>query len=309
MSKAPEVCQQPHDPKNALVGVADSNHSFASRFDGGRVASRPRSTNTMSTKKNGSASKSQSTLSTFFGGDGNKKAEQHDDLEASDVEEATATKTKATTKKTAMTKKPSKATKEKETKKKKESAPKKTTKSKKKSKATTDEEGGEEEEEEDDGQEREEVSKQLKGLSKDDDEETDGAEDSEDVPMVDAPGSANVAATVNKKLSPDASHLPPISSIPAIFADLVSRCPQIKDVAEHLNGRPLRVATMCSGTESPLLALGLIGRSMKEQYGVGLDIEHVFSCEIEPFKQAYIERNFRPPILFRDVCELGDEQA
>ena len=26
---------------------------------------------------------------------------------------------------------------------------------------------------------------------------------------------------------------------------------------------------------------------------------HVFSCEIEPFKQAYIERNFAPPILFR----------
>ena len=37
--------------------------------------------------------------------------------------------------------------------------------------------------------------------------------------------------------------------------------------------------------------------------------EHVFSCEIEPFKQAYIERNFSPPILFRDVCELGDGYA
>lgn len=25
--------------------------------------------------------------------------------------------------------------------------------------------------------------------------------------------------------------------------------------------------------------------------------------------QATIERNFQPPILFRDVCELGDEEA
>jgi hypothetical protein len=66
---------------------------------------------------------------------------------------------------------------------------------------------------------------------------------------------------------------------------------------------------MCSGTESPLLALELIQKSIMEQHGLVLEIEHVFSCEIEPFKQAYIERNFHPPLLFRDVCELGDEEA
>jgi hypothetical protein len=38
-------------------------------------------------------------------------------------------------------------------------------------------------------------------------------------------------------------------------------------------------------------------------------VEHVFSCEIEPYKQAYIERNFAPPILFRDVRELGGAKA
>ena len=38
-------------------------------------------------------------------------------------------------------------------------------------------------------------------------------------------------------------------------------------------------------------------------------IQHIFSCEIEPFKQAYIERNFSPPILFRDIRELGNDQA
>ena len=35
----------------------------------------------------------------------------------------------------------------------------------------------------------------------------------------------------------------------------------------------------------------------------------MFSCEIEPFKQAYIERNFAPPILFRDIRELDEDQA
>ncbi|KAF9038468.1 hypothetical protein BJ165DRAFT_1352302 [Panaeolus papilionaceus] len=112
-----------------------------------------------------------------------------------------------------------------------------------------------------------------------------------------------------KAAAPDASDLPPINDIPAIFDDLVSHIPGIADVARDVSGRKLRVATMCSGTESPLLALELIQKSILEQHGINFDIEHVFSCEIEPFKQAYIERNFHPPILFRDVCELGQAEA
>ncbi|KAF9497116.1 hypothetical protein BDN71DRAFT_1445134 [Pleurotus eryngii] len=105
------------------------------------------------------------------------------------------------------------------------------------------------------------------------------------------------------------SKLPPISSIPLMFDDLVSHIPEIKDVAVQVAGRKLRVATMCSGTESPLLALEMITGSIREQYDVNVQIQHVFSCEIEPFKQAYIERNFQPPLLFRDVCELGEDEA
>ncbi|EOD10393.1 hypothetical protein EMIHUDRAFT_248363, partial [Emiliania huxleyi CCMP1516] len=69
------------------------------------------------------------------------------------------------------------------------------------------------------------------------------------------------------------------------------------------------LATMCSGTESPLLALDMICGALKAQSGQSIAVEHVFSCEIEPFKQAYIERNFAPPLLFRDIRELGDEEA
>lgn len=113
----------------------------------------------------------------------------------------------------------------------------------------------------------------------------------------------------SKNASPESSDLPPIHNIAAIFSDIVARTPEIKSVAEHLQSRSLRIATMCSGTESPLLALEMIRRSIEVQYGVNLGVEHVFSCEIEPFKQAYIERNFRPPILFRDVCELNRPTA
>jgi len=116
-------------------------------------------------------------------------------------------------------------------------------------------------------------------------------------------------AASSKNASSESSDLPPIHDIASIFSDMVARTPEMKSVAKRLRGRPLRVATMCSGTESPLLALGLIRRSIEAQYGVDLGIEHIFSCEIEPFKQAYIERNFQPPILFRDVCELGGQTA
>ncbi|KAJ7782010.1 hypothetical protein DFH07DRAFT_792303 [Mycena maculata] len=122
----------------------------------------------------------------------------------------------------------------------------------------------------------------------------------------DAPAAAS---KTDKVVSPDMSDLPPIHEIPAIFDDLVSRIPKIKDVAEHVSGRKLRVATMCSGTESPLLALELIQKAILDQHGLDFKVEHVFSCEIEPFKQAYIERNFHPPLLFRDVCELGNAKA
>lgn len=135
-------------------------------------------------------------------------------------------------------------------------------------------------------------------------------EDEEEEDDVDADVDASAKKTGRAAiLSPDESDLAPMNSIPAMFSDLVSRIPEIKDVAEHVNGRKLRVATMCSGTESPLLALELIQKSLLDQHQINFDIEHVFSCEIEPFKQAYIERNFHPPLLFRDVCELGDDEA
>lgn len=110
---------------------------------------------------------------------------------------------------------------------------------------------------------------------------------------------------------------------------------RLSDLAARLAGRPIRVATMCalccglpttsrttlqncsygiescrcSGTESPLLALDLICKAVEGRHGIPLKVEHIFSCEIEPFKQAYIERNFAPPLLFRDIRELDGDEA
>ncbi|GAA5939099.1 hypothetical protein JCM3775_003183 [Rhodotorula graminis] len=103
--------------------------------------------------------------------------------------------------------------------------------------------------------------------------------------------------------------LPPISNIHDIFDDVVRRnADALADLFTALD-RPLRVATMCSGTESPILALKMMLRSLEAQKGIKASVEHVFSAEIEPFKQAYIERNFHPPLLFRDVQELPNDKA
>ncbi|KAI9820425.1 MAG: hypothetical protein M1832_003758 [Thelocarpon impressellum] len=102
--------------------------------------------------------------------------------------------------------------------------------------------------------------------------------------------------------------LPPMHDIVDIFDDLTKNAVRLglKDAVEHLGSHKLRVATMCSGTESPILALDLIGESLQKLFGLKFRVDHQFSAEIVPYKQAYIERNFAPPLIFRDIRELID---
>ncbi|KAK5129398.1 hypothetical protein LTR08_003285 [Meristemomyces frigidus] len=103
-----------------------------------------------------------------------------------------------------------------------------------------------------------------------------------------------------------ALNLPPISDINDIFRDMTENAVRLGlgKALEHLSSRPLRIATMCSGTESPLLALQIVD-DVLIGFGLGtLNVKHVFSAEIVPYKQAYIERNFAPPMTFRDITEF-----
>ncbi|GAB7360989.1 hypothetical protein MBLNU230_g0972t1 [Neophaeotheca triangularis] len=100
--------------------------------------------------------------------------------------------------------------------------------------------------------------------------------------------------------------LPPLSDVREIFQDMTAKAlgNGLNDATKHLSGRSLRVATMCSGTESPLLALELIQSSLRTLEAGPLHFTHLFSAEIVPFKQAYIQRNFQPHLIFRDITEL-----
>ncbi|CBF70236.1 hypothetical protein AN6076.2 [Aspergillus nidulans FGSC A4] len=108
-----------------------------------------------------------------------------------------------------------------------------------------------------------------------------------------------------------AQHLPPLYKLSDIFKSLTERAIDLglDKVLTHLGNRRLRVATVCSGTESPLLALEMVKENLQKYFNRDLDFKHLFSAEIVPYKQAYIERNFRPRLLFRDVAELKDRVA
>ncbi|KAH0420484.1 hypothetical protein CcaCcLH18_13996 [Colletotrichum camelliae] len=76
-------------------------------------------------------------------------------------------------------------------------------------------------------------------------------------------------------------------------------------------GVAFTIGTMCSGTDAPIMALqeftdGLTALGL----GGTLRYEHVFSVEIEPFKQAFIDRNARPTgHIYRNVLDVGRPDA
>jgi len=87
---------------------------------------------------------------------------------------------------------------------------------------------------------------------------------------------------------------------------------------------PLKLGTACSGTDAPALALTLVQEQMKlrnllpdsncdRKVGPSandsdklLNVDHKFSCEVEPFKQAYLGRNF-DSTLYPDIGKLCDD--
>ena len=106
--------------------------------------------------------------------------------------------------------------------------------------------------------------------------------------------------------------LPPMHDFDEIFADLALRAYRrgFQNVSTHLNGRMLRIATMCSGTDCPIIAFRLVQKHMKSLSSKPLEFEHVFSAEIHPVAQAFIARNFPSlQIIFRDVREIAQSSG
>jgi hypothetical protein len=107
--------------------------------------------------------------------------------------------------------------------------------------------------------------------------------------------------------------LPPIDNVYDAFDHMMNRVmdnkdgvyPDLKQLADD-GGFTCNVVTMCSGTEAPIFSLRLIQNAFFHNTGFELfRFKHLFSVEIEPFKQGYIRRNTDAPV-FRDVRDFCD---
>ena len=74
--------------------------------------------------------------------------------------------------------------------------------------------------------------------------------------------------------------------------------------------RPLRLGTVCSGTDAPTMALEHVLQALTDRDGQSLSphakMDHVFSCENVPFKRSFIASTTKPPLLFNDVTEIAE---
>ena len=104
------------------------------------------------------------------------------------------------------------------------------------------------------------------------------------------------------------SGLPPLHEGLEIFEDLLRNL----NAHENVLGREplsINVATVCSGTDSPIFALNLMQEAARNLGQDFIHFSHKFACELEAFKQAFIRRNVDPPLIFRNVLELGARGA
>ena len=84
---------------------------------------------------------------------------------------------------------------------------------------------------------------------------------------------------------------------------------EVASIRQRWSASPLRIGTVCSGTDAPIQALenllSLLNANDATADGQELNIEHVFSCEYTKFKREFIVETSNPKLLFSDVTELS----
>ncbi|EXJ63867.1 hypothetical protein A1O7_00202 [Cladophialophora yegresii CBS 114405] len=104
----------------------------------------------------------------------------------------------------------------------------------------------------------------------------------------------------------------PLSDIRQIFSLITEHAVNegLLEASKVFGEQGIKVVTMCSGTEAPFVALDLIRKSLlSSEAREKFKYQHLGSAEIEPWKQAFILRNFHPPIIFRDVTDFENHAA
>ena len=72
----------------------------------------------------------------------------------------------------------------------------------------------------------------------------------------------------------------------------------------------LRVATACSGSDVCALTVEMILHELKDALNLtGLEVDHVWSCESEPFKRDFLESVMDVKAIYLDIRSLGCRSA
>mmetsp|Transcript_127383 Transcript_127383/g.220833 ORF Transcript_127383/g.220833 Transcript_127383/m.220833 type:complete len:2012 (-) Transcript_127383:196-6231(-) len=104
-------------------------------------------------------------------------------------------------------------------------------------------------------------------------------------------------------------------TLPDIVDHMLCKLPAVLSIEDGSipaifhHSKTLRIGTMCSGTDSPVLVARSLQRALDPR-GSGLKFEHVFSVEIDPAKQEFLRANFPEcPHIFQDVTQMGRAKA
>ncbi|CAJ1339339.1 unnamed protein product, partial [Effrenium voratum] len=76
-----------------------------------------------------------------------------------------------------------------------------------------------------------------------------------------------------------------------------------------LQKQVLRIGTMCSGTDAPVLVARALEKELRA-CGSEVSFQHAFSVEFDAAKQEFLKANFPDcPLLFRDCTQMGRKRA
>eukprot|EP00929_Paragymnodinium_shiwhaense_P075282 TRINITY_DN3847_c0_g1_i2.p1 TRINITY_DN3847_c0_g1~~TRINITY_DN3847_c0_g1_i2.p1 ORF type:complete len:748 (-),score=123.62 TRINITY_DN3847_c0_g1_i2:81-2324(-) len=75
---------------------------------------------------------------------------------------------------------------------------------------------------------------------------------------------------------------------------------QLRDCSGGIFGRKLSLGTDCAGAEAPVYAILELSKALKEM-GLSLELDHMFSCDVDKASQIFIQNNMPPRALFVDM--------
>ena len=93
------------------------------------------------------------------------------------------------------------------------------------------------------------------------------------------------------------------------FDDIVRLSSHLETWAKRAGAAELTLGTGCSGSDIVVCVLRKLVSFWDDHFRVSLRVRHVMSVEQAPKVQEFLLEHSRPEVLFKDVCDLGNDCA